>query len=55
MAKFDNALKARTPEFGLRDLDDIVKLAQKQGMQLVSEEALGGGTNLFVQFEFTAL
>jgi hypothetical protein len=45
-------LRSRTPEFGLRDLDDIVNLAEAQGMHLSSKEALGGGTNLFLQFQF---
>lgn len=51
-AQFDATLRARTPEFGLRNLDDIVALAEAQGLKLISEEALGGGTNLFLQFQF---
>ncbi|KAK9894334.1 hypothetical protein P389DRAFT_94978 [Cystobasidium minutum MCA 4210] len=53
-AKFDATLRARTPEFGLRDFDDIVAMAEAQGLKLISEEALGGGTNLFLQFQFVS-
>lgn len=50
--QFDEVLRARTPEFGLRNLDDLVQLAHQQGMVLTSKEALGGGTNMFLQFRF---
>lgn len=54
LLQFDATLRARTPEFGLRNLDDIVALAEAQGLKLISEEALGGGTNLFLQFQFSS-
>lgn len=52
--KFDATLKARNPEFGIRNLDDVVALAEAQGLKLVGSEALGGGTNLFIVFAFSS-
>jgi hypothetical protein len=51
-AKFDATLRARKSEYGIRNLDDVVALAEAQGMELLSREAPGGGTNLFLQFTF---
>lgn len=50
--KFDAVLRARKSEFGIRNLDDITRLAEAQGLQLLSKDAPGGGTNLFLVFGF---
>lgn len=50
--QFDAELRSRKPEFGIRDLDDVVSLAKRNGLTLVNQEAPGGGTNLFLLFKF---
>jgi len=50
--KFDAVLRERDPEFGIRNLEDVVSLANAQGLQLVSKEFLAGGTNQFLRFAF---
>lgn len=51
-SQFDAELRSRKPEFGIRNLDDVKDLANRNGMELVSQEAPGGGTNLFLIFRF---
>lgn len=50
--KFDGELRGRSPDFGIRNLQDIVGLAEEEGLQLLSKEFLAGGTNQFLQFGF---
>ncbi|CAD6566235.1 MAG: hypothetical protein CYPHOPRED_000529 [Cyphobasidiales sp. Tagirdzhanova-0007] len=49
--KFDANLRSRDPEFGIRNLDDIVTLATAHNLHLATAETPGGGTNLFLLFK----
>lgn len=52
MAQFDAELRGRSADFGIRDLDDVLALAEEAGLTLQSQAALGGGTNLFLTFAY---
>lgn len=51
--KFNAELRGRSADFGIRDLDDVLALAEEAGLELQSQAALGGGTNLFLTFAYT--
>lgn len=50
--QFDKELRLRNPEFGIRDLEAVVELAAQQGLHLSRRQALGGGTNIFLEFRY---
>ena len=50
--QFDAELRGRSADFGIRDLDDVLALAEEAGLELQSQAALGGGTNLFLTFAY---
>jgi hypothetical protein len=47
-ARFDAMLRARDPASGLRDYDDIAKLAERAGLMLVEDNAMPANNRLLV-------
>ena len=47
---FDENLRARNPEWGVRDLDDVERFAEERGFELVEVTAMPAN-NLTVAFE----
>jgi cyclopropane fatty-acyl-phospholipid synthase-like methyltransferase len=47
-ARFDDWLKARDPESGVRDLDDLVPLASTAGLQLVRDHTMPVNNRILV-------
>jgi hypothetical protein len=47
-ARFDAMLRARDPASGLRDYDDIARLAERAGLMLVEDNAMPANNRLLV-------
>lgn len=47
-ARFDDWLKARDPQSGVRDIDDLAKLADAAGLQLMQDHAMPANNRTLV-------